>query len=96
MNGNQDKKSGFFSKVLTAITKCFKTLGTWIARMFMGSSKSLAKNDIFEAERLESPSKLAVKEFLVHSAFCQELIMSPLLHDLAVFHENDKISISVS
>ncbi|MBE6632726.1 MAG: ABC transporter permease subunit [Ruminococcaceae bacterium] len=34
----------------------------WIGRMFFGASKSMA-NDPFAVEKLESPSKMAVKEF---------------------------------
>lgn len=60
---NKDKNPNFFSKILSGIAKVFKTLGRWLARMFMGGSKSLAKDKRFEVERLESPSKLAVKAF---------------------------------
>ena len=50
------KKSNFLSSM-------GKTLGRWFKRMFMGASKDIAKDDIFAIEKLESPSKLAVKAF---------------------------------
>ncbi len=50
------KKSNFLSSM-------GKTLGRWFKRMFMGASKEIASDDIFAIEKLESPSKLAVKAF---------------------------------
>lgn len=50
------KKSNFLSSL-------GKTLGRWFKRMFMGASKDIAKDDVFAVEKLESPSKLAVKAF---------------------------------
>lgn len=50
-NGTADKKG------------LFATLGTWFSRMFFGASKTLAEDDRFVVEKLESPSKLAVKAF---------------------------------
>ena len=50
------KKSNFLSSM-------GKTLGRWFKRMFMGASKDIANDDIFAIEKLESPSKLAVKAF---------------------------------
>ena len=35
----------------------------WIRRMFMGASKELSQEEILAVEKLESPSKLAVKAF---------------------------------
>ena len=35
----------------------------WLARMVFGASKTLADDDVFAVEKLESPSKLAVKAF---------------------------------
>ncbi len=40
----------------------FSTLGRWLRRMFLGASKDLV-DDRFVIEKLESPSKLAVKAF---------------------------------
>ncbi len=53
------KKKSFLSSVAAV----FATLWRWTRRMFMGASKDLANTDIFEVEKLESPSKLAVKTF---------------------------------
>ena len=55
----ENKKRGFFGTVLAV----FETLLRWTKRMFLGASKDLAPVDIFEVEKLESPSKLAVKTF---------------------------------
>ncbi len=41
----------------------FATVGTWLKRAFFGASKTLAEDDKFAVEKLESPSKLAVKAF---------------------------------
>ena len=38
-------------------------IGRWFSRMFMGASKELSDSEIFAVEKLESPSKLAVKAF---------------------------------
>lgn len=38
-------------------------IGRWLSRMFMGASKELSDADIFAVEKLESPTKLAVKSF---------------------------------
>ena len=62
MSDNNNKK-GFFATVGGAIANVFRTLGRWFARMFWGADKSLRKTDIFEVEKLESPSRLAVKTF---------------------------------
>ena len=52
----QNKKAS--SKPASALAAPFR----WISRMFFGASKSLV-NDPFAIEKLESPSKMAVKEF---------------------------------
>ncbi len=41
----------------------FATIGSWFYRMFFGASKTLAEDERFVVEKLESPSKLAVKSF---------------------------------
>lgn len=41
----------------------FGTLGLWFRRMFFGGSKVLSQEEMFAVEKLESPSKLAVKAF---------------------------------
>ena len=50
-NGTANKK-GFFA-----------TLGSWFSRMFFGASKTLADDEKFAVENIESPSKMAVKAF---------------------------------
>jgi len=40
-----------------------KTLATWLRRMVLGASKDMAMDDRFVVEKLESPSKMAVKAF---------------------------------
>ena len=39
------------------------TLWRWLKRAFFGASKELTDDDVFAVEKLESPSKLAVKRF---------------------------------
>jgi len=63
----QQKKSGGL----------FRTLGRWGKRMFFGASKEL---DVFEVEKLESPTKLAVKTF-----FRRKLAVVALVVLLAMF-----------
>ncbi len=50
-NGTANKK-GFFA-----------TVGSWFSRMFFGASKTLADDERFAVENIESPSKMAVKAF---------------------------------
>ncbi len=50
-------------KVDNIFVRVGKTLWSWTRRMFLGASKDLSNQDIFAVERLESPSKLAVKAF---------------------------------
>jgi len=45
------------------VKKFFKTIGGWIKRTFFGASKTLYEDDPFAVEKLESPSKMAVKSF---------------------------------
>ncbi len=51
-NNGTAQKRGFFA-----------TLGTWFKRAFFGGSRSLADDDKFAVENIDSPSKLAVKSF---------------------------------
>jgi hypothetical protein len=41
----------------------FATLGRWAKRMFFGASKELTMDEMLAVEKLESPSRLAVKAF---------------------------------
>lgn len=56
------------------VTRTFSALWRWIRRMFMGASKELTEDEIFAVEKLESPSKMALKNFfrrkLATAAFC--------------------------
>ncbi|MBR2986695.1 MAG: ABC transporter permease subunit [Clostridia bacterium] len=58
-----DQNSNKHEKIDNVFVRVGKTLWNWTRRMFMGASKDLANQDIFEVEKLESPSKLAVKAF---------------------------------
>ena len=55
--------AGFFKKVWSYIVKGCKTAWRWIKRMFWGASKELTADGALEVEKLESPSKLAIKRF---------------------------------
>ncbi len=66
MAKNNNKKNGFFS-----------TLGRWFSRMFFGASKEL---DVMEVEKLESPTKLAVKAF-----FRRKLAVAALIVLISLF-----------
>ncbi len=70
---NENNKSNPFLKAL-------KTMGTWLRRMFMGASKDLANQDVFAVEKLESPSKLAVKSF-----FRRKLAVAALVVLISLF-----------
>lgn len=50
----------FFGKLLSGVASLGKTVGRWARRMILGASKDL---DVMAVENLESPGKLAVKEF---------------------------------
>lgn len=63
MTNNENGFVRFFKKLGKGIVKVFSTLGRWTVRMFCGASKDLAKDDILSVEKLESPGKLAAKEF---------------------------------
>ena len=41
----------------------FGTIGEWFKRLFFGGSRTLANDDTFSVENIESPSKMAVKAF---------------------------------
>ena len=62
------------------IVRLGKTLWRWAKRMFFGASKELAESDIFAVEKLESPSKLAVKTF-----FRRKLAVAALVVLLSLF-----------
>ncbi|MBQ8249554.1 MAG: ABC transporter permease subunit [Clostridia bacterium] len=66
MAKNQNDKKGILS-----------TLGRWFRRMFFGASKEL---DVLEVEKLESPSKLAIKAF-----FRRKLAVAALIVLLSLF-----------
>ena len=57
----------------------FKTIGRWLKRMFLGGSKELAEMNVIEAERLESPAKLAVKAFFRRKIAVVALVILILL-----------------
>ncbi|MBP1587642.1 MAG: ABC transporter permease subunit [Clostridia bacterium] len=57
----------------------FKTIGRWLKRMFFGGSKELAEMNVIEAERLESPAKLAVKAFFRRKIAVVALVILILL-----------------
>lgn len=71
-----ENKKGFWGTVAAV----FATLFTWLRRMFMGASKDLVNSDIFEVEKLESPSKLAVKTF-----FRRKIAVAALVVLVALF-----------
>lgn len=71
MKNTENKKPNAFIRVL-------KTLGRWIRRMFLGASKDLV--DVMEVEKLESPSKMAVKTF-----FRRKLAVAALIVLIAEF-----------
>ena len=54
-----------------------KTVGRWTRRMFLGASKDI---DVFAVEKLESPSKLAVKTF-----FRRKIAVAALIALVALF-----------
>ncbi len=61
------------------IAKVGKTLWRWLRRMFLGASKELSQEAILEVERLESPSRLAVKAFFRRKLAVAALIILILL-----------------
>lgn len=72
-NTTASEKSGFMSKV----TGVFATLWRWTKRMVMGPSKEL---DVMAVENLESPAKMAVKQF-----FRRKLAVAALIVLIAMF-----------
>ena len=62
-NSNTPKEKNAFLRFLGKIGSVFKTLGSWLRRAFFGASKTLDKDDPLFVEKLESPAKIAVKEF---------------------------------
>lgn len=61
-NSEQNPPKNIFEKILDTLLNILKTLGRWTKRMFMGASRDYEQN-VFEVEKLESPSKMAVKSF---------------------------------
>lgn len=51
----------------------------WIRRMFMGASKDMAQDDVFAVEKLESPSRMAVKAFFRRKLAVVALVILILL-----------------
>ena len=79
MSKEKDNKNGTPSKG-GGIGKCFRTLGRWCGRMFMGASKVSAEGGVIQAETLESPSRLATKAF-----FRRKLAVIALIILIALF-----------
>lgn len=81
MNKKNDKtvapENGKKKNVISAF---FSTVARWAGRMFFGASKELGEMDIFEVEKLESPSRLAVKSF-----FRRKLAVGALIVLIALF-----------
>lgn len=72
-NTTAPEKSGFVSKVIGV----FATLWRWTKRMVMGPSKEL---DVMAVENLESPAKMAFKQF-----FRRKLAVAALIVLIAMF-----------
>ena len=62
------------------VVALLKTIWRWTKRMFFGASKELTDSDIFAVEKLESPSKLAVKVF-----FKRKLAVAALVVLISLF-----------
>ena len=81
MENNEKKTSGFLRKTGAFFAGLGKTVWRWIRRMVLGASKDLAadENDIFAVEKLESPSRMAVKTFfrrkLAVAALCVLILL---------------------
>lgn len=69
MKNENNKKNGFFT-----------TLGRWAKRVFFGGSRALSEEDQFFVEKIESPSKMAVKAF-----FRRKLAVLALVILIAMF-----------
>lgn len=74
MANNKKNENGTAKKSLGS------TLLRWTKRMFFGASKELSEDDKFRVEKLESPSKLAVKAF-----FRRKLAVAALIVLVAMF-----------
>ena len=61
-------------------TTVFSTLARWGKRMFFGASKELTDDEKFAVEKLESPSKMAVKAF-----FRRKLAVTALIVLISLF-----------
>ena len=70
---NKEKKDNFFLRF-------FKTLGRWARRMFFGASKEFSTEDALFVEKIESPTKMAVKTF-----FRRKLAVVALIVLIALF-----------
>ncbi len=66
--------------LVKTVASFFKTIWRWAKRMFLGASKELTEDDIFAVEKLESPSKLAVKTF-----FRRKLAVTALVVLISLF-----------
>ena len=82
MSNFTENMKRFFTRIGTGICLVGKTLWRWLSRMFMGASKSLAREggDPMEVEALESPMRLAVKTF-----FRRKLAVGALILLIALF-----------
>ena len=68
----------FMKKVGNGFVNVFKTLWRWIKRMFWGASKELTQDGALDVEKLESPSKLAVKRFFAKKpALIATIVIKP-------------------
>lgn len=70
---SKDKKDNFFLRF-------FKTLGRWARRMFFGASKEFSTEEALFVEKIESPTKMAVKTF-----FRRKLAVVALVVLIALF-----------
>ena len=80
MSDNNENKTVTSDKKPNVFVRFFKTLGRWGRRMFFGGSREVKQMDIFEVEKLESPSRLAVKAF-----FRRKLAVGALVILIALF-----------
>ena len=92
-NENKEKKTflqslkSFFAAIGRGFIKCCKTVGGWIARMFMGASKSVSKSgqngnlsDALKVEEVLSPTRQYIRAFKE-----KKLAMGALIVVIAMF-----------
>lgn len=72
----EKSKNPFVKTVLSV----FSTAWRWTKRMFLGASKELSMDDALAVEKLESPSKLAIKTF-----FRRKLAVTALVVLISLF-----------